>query len=48
MLTFILLLAMFVLLLLEGLGLPSPPRFHFGWMGLACGALTLVIKFWPG
>jgi hypothetical protein len=39
----ILLMFAFVLLVLEGLSVPTPPRFKLGWIGLALWALSILI-----
>lgn len=43
----ILLVTMFVLLFLAGIGVPDSPRLRCGWMGLACGALAWLLTHWP-
>lgn len=42
-LVFVLMLAAFVLLLLAAFGERITVRFHFGWLGLACWALAVLI-----
>lgn len=39
----ILLVFAFVLFVVAGLGVPSPPRFNLGWFGLACMALAAIL-----
>jgi hypothetical protein len=42
----ILLVACFVLLLLQTFGIDAP-RFRLGWGGLACAALVYLLLHWP-
>lgn len=34
----------FVLFLLAGLNIPTPPRLNLGWLGLACLTLGLWLR----
>lgn len=48
MLTLILMVFGFVLFVLGGLGVPSPPRFNLMSFGLACWILAeMLTRSWP-